>query len=59
MRLGSQDLVVLPVPMYNLPQRQPARSWRPWTGLQTPEAVEQEVGCAAAKVGITVQTLKA
>jgi len=43
MRLGSHDLIVLPVLMYNLPQRQPARSWRPWTGLQTPEAVEQEV----------------
>jgi len=43
MRLGSHDLVVLPVLMYSLPQRQPARSWRPWTGLQTPEAVEQEV----------------
>lgn len=43
MRLGSRDLVVLPVLMYSLPQRQPARSWRPWTGLQTPEAVEEEV----------------
>jgi hypothetical protein len=43
MRLGARELVVLPVLMYSLPQRQTARSWRPWTGLQTVEAVNGEV----------------
>jgi len=43
MRLGSHGLVVQPVLMYGIPQRQPARSWRPWTGLQTEEAVTKEV----------------
>jgi hypothetical protein len=43
MRLGARELVVQPVLMYRLPQRQPGRSWRPWTGLQSEEAVKQEV----------------
>jgi hypothetical protein len=43
MRLGSRELVVQPVLMYGIPQRQPARSWRPWTGLQSEEAVNNEV----------------
>ncbi|MBM3880676.1 MAG: sugar isomerase [Verrucomicrobia bacterium] len=43
MRLGGRDLVVQPVLMYNLPQRQPARSWRNWGGLQTQAAVDEEV----------------
>lgn len=43
MRLGSRELVVQPVLMYNVPQRQPSGSWRPWTGLQSEEAVKGEV----------------
>jgi len=43
MRLGSRELVVQPVLMYGIPKRQPARSWRPWTGLQSEAAVNQEV----------------
>ena len=43
MRLGSRELVVQPVLMYSIPQRQPARSWRAWTGLQTEEAAQKEV----------------
>ncbi|HID76770.1 MAG TPA: sugar isomerase [Planctomycetaceae bacterium] len=42
MRRGAKDLVVQPVLMYSLPRRVPARSWRPWTGLQTEEAVQKE-----------------
>jgi hypothetical protein len=43
MRLGARDLIVLPVLMYSLPQRQAGRSWRPWTGLQTDAAATKEV----------------
>jgi len=43
MRLGARELIVQPVLLYNIPQRQPARSWRPWTGLQNEAAVKQEV----------------
>jgi hypothetical protein len=43
MRLGARELVVQPVLMYSIPQRQPARSWRAWTGLQSEEAVKKEV----------------
>jgi len=43
MRLGARDLTVLPVLMYSIPQPQAGRSWRPWTGLQTEEAVTKEV----------------
>ena len=43
MRLGARELVVQPVLMYGIPQRQPGRSWRPWTGLQSEEAVNKEV----------------
>lgn len=43
MRLGSRELVVQPVLMHSIPKRQPGRSWRPWTGLQSEEAVNQEV----------------
>jgi hypothetical protein len=43
MRFGSRELVVQPVLMYSIPQKQPARSWRPWTGLQSEETVNQEV----------------
>lgn len=43
MRIGAADLSVQPVLMYTIPHRRPARSWRPWTGLQTQEAVKQEV----------------
>ncbi len=43
MRLGSRELVVQPVLMYNIPQPQAGRSWRPWTGLQSEQAVKEEV----------------
>jgi hypothetical protein len=43
MLLGSRELVVLPVLMYSIAQRQPARSWRSWGGVQTEEAVKKEV----------------
>ncbi len=53
MRLGSRDLVVLPVLLYSISQRQPARSWRPWTGLQNEAAVNQE----AERIGSELQQL--
>lgn len=42
MRLGASDLVVQPVLMYNISHRQERRSWRPWGGVQTEEAVKKE-----------------
>jgi hypothetical protein len=41
-RQGSRDLVILPVLMFDTPKRQVGRSWRNWTGLQTPESVKTE-----------------
>lgn len=43
MRLGASDLVVQPVLMYDIPRRREARSWRNWGGVQTEEAVKQEM----------------
>jgi len=42
MRLGAQELVVGPLLMYNITHRQEASSWRPWGGVQTQQAVEEE-----------------
>jgi len=42
MRLGASDLVVQPVLMYNISHRRQRRSWRPWGGVQTEQAVKQE-----------------
>ncbi|MCX8108042.1 MAG: sugar isomerase, partial [Verrucomicrobiae bacterium] len=43
MQVGASDLRVLPVLTYNITQRQPARSWRPWGDVQTEQAVTEEL----------------
>jgi hypothetical protein len=43
MRIGATALRVQPVLIYNLTQRQPGRSWRPWGDIQTEQAVTDEV----------------
>ena len=43
MRLGASDLVIQPVLMYDIPKRREGRSWRNWGGVQTEEAVKQEM----------------
>lgn len=51
MPLGSTDLVVQPVLMYNVPQRVEGRSWRNWGGLQSSEAVDEEVARIERELG--------
>ena len=43
MRHDAADLAIQPVLMYSIPRRREGRSWRNWGGVQTDEAVEQEI----------------
>lgn len=54
MHAGAQDLVVQPVLMYQIPQRQASRSWRNWGSLQTEEGVQEE----AARIGRELKELE-
>ncbi|UCH34034.1 MAG: sugar isomerase, partial [Armatimonadota bacterium] len=42
MRRGASELVAQPLLMYNLAHRREATTWRPWGGVQTEQAVNQE-----------------
>ncbi len=57
-------LKVLPLLMYRLPQRKPLTSWKSWGGIQTEEAVAEEVArigqeleALARRAGFPVQVL--
>jgi len=40
---AGQKLIIQPVLMYRIPQRRPATSWKSWGGVQTEQAVAEEV----------------
>jgi hypothetical protein len=48
--VAKRDLVVQPILLYQLFDRQEARSWRPWGGLKTPEDVDAECARIAGEL---------
>lgn len=61
---GDRPLRVQPVLTYDTPRRQEAWSWRPWGGVQTEEAAQQEreridrdLDAAASKAGFPLEVL--
>lgn len=66
LRQWDRKLVVQPILMYRLPVRREQSSWKSWGGVQTPEAVAEEVGrirqelarvAAEARVPIEVRSV--